>query len=496
MMTFSLSASSLLIPNSTLLILRIYSLAETLNMESLESKLSNLPPALRPVYTTPEINQPILLYEGSLEITQNEQTIQGEGRICFEWFPRAGIRFQFNSDHASDFFVSLDPAKLTLVDASATTDISLTNYSVGQTLSASGWIEKQLEIGSDQNLAYVLCHIVNFHDCLGSQCAAFKSESSWTALQRHVLGAERWQLTLDQLETTAKHVKQLDAQGGFAITHVAKLERSDSQKFAGKDAVEFLNLCGNFFSFARGFRVPIMLLAGYDKNQAKSWKYWAPRSCQSWCPTVSWLPKHRHSALSEVFPGFFQLWREWSDLANIVLNEYLESNAGGRFAEHSILLAQIALEMIAWTLLVEKESVISKEGFDKLPASDKLRLLLSKLGIPREIPPSCYDCQPPYSQRDASSLLPNLFQLAKDSQLKWVDGPHALTELRNGIAHPKKLQRVLGANHEARCEARRLGLWYLELVLLALMNYQGCYANRLIIPRHEGTNDRVPWSDQ
>ncbi|NJK30432.1 MAG: hypothetical protein HC790_06060 [Acaryochloridaceae cyanobacterium CSU_3_4] len=200
--------------------------------------------------------------------------------------------------------------------------------------------------------------------------------------------------------------------------------------------------------------------------------------------------------MSEAFPGFLQLWREWSDLANIVLNGYLESNADGRFTEHSIVLTQVALEMIAWTLLVEKESVISKDGFDKLPASDKLRLLLSKLGIPIEIPPNCYDCQPPYSQRDASSLLPNLSQVAKSSQYNWVDGPHALTELRNGIVHPKKLQKVLATNHEARFEARWLGLWYLELVLLALMNYQGCYANRLIFPRHEGTYDKVPWNHQ
>ncbi|NJN38396.1 MAG: hypothetical protein HC790_06065 [Acaryochloridaceae cyanobacterium CSU_3_4] len=193
-------------------------------MESLESNPSNLPPALRPIYTTPEINQPILLYKGSLEITQSEQTIQGQGSVRFEWFPRAGIRFQFNSDHPIGSSVNLDPAKLKLVDASATTDIGLTNLGIGEIISASGWIERQLGIGSDQNLAYVLCHIVNFHNCFGNQRAALCSESSWTLLERHVLEAEGWQLTLDQLETTADHIKQLNDQGGFAITHIAKLE--------------------------------------------------------------------------------------------------------------------------------------------------------------------------------------------------------------------------------------------------------------------------------
>ncbi|NJK30431.1 MAG: hypothetical protein HC940_09920 [Acaryochloris sp. SU_5_25] len=125
----------------------------------------------------------------------------------------------------------------------------MTNLGIGEIISASGWIERQLGIGSDQNLAYVLCHIVNFHNCFGNQRAALCSESSWTLLERHVLEAEGWQLTLDQLETTADHIKQLNDQGGFAITHIAKLERSDSKLFSGREAVEFFGSLLSFFLF-------------------------------------------------------------------------------------------------------------------------------------------------------------------------------------------------------------------------------------------------------
>ena len=138
------------------------------------------------------------------------------------------------------------------------------------------------------------------------------------------------------------------------------------------------------------------------------------------------------------------------------------------------------MELIAWVLIVEKDKNLSEIGFDKnLPASDKLRILFSKLGIPMEIPSS-------------SNLLSDLREMASQNDCNWMDAPHAFTEMRNGIVHPKtkKRNKIYHAPGYAKLGTAFLGLWYLELVLLAMFKYQGCYANRL-----ENQNlEVVPWS--
>lgn len=68
--------------------------------------MNSLPPALLPVYTTEQPNQPILLYEGSLEITQeiNQHPIhiEGHGKVEYVWFPYPCIKFQFSNQSFID----------------------------------------------------------------------------------------------------------------------------------------------------------------------------------------------------------------------------------------------------------------------------------------------------------------------------------------------------------------------------------------------------------
>jgi hypothetical protein len=117
---------------------------------------------------------------------------------------------------------------------------------------------------------------------------------------------------------------------------------------------------------------------------------------------------------------------------------------------------------------------------DKLPASDKLRLVLVWAGIP----------------------LDELF-LTKDNLVgeskpwsKWVTGADVTTDLRNWIVHSTpsnraKLEQIPSSN---RYYASHLSLWHLELVLLKVFGYQGQYSKRIragFAPRFQ--YDVLPW---
>ena len=115
------------------------------------------------------------------------------------------------------------------------------------------------------------------------------------------------------------------------------------------------------------------------------------------------------------------------------------------------------------------------DGFKNknLWASDKFRLLFSSLNIPLDIP----------------SETPEL--LACKSKMNWLDAPHALTEIRNSLIHPEHKKRDQFST--AYYEAWNLGLWFLEMGILAICGYSGTYGNRLK-RRHIGQIENVPWA--
>lgn len=71
-------------------------------------------------------------------------------------------------------------------------------------------------------------------------------------------------------------------------------------------------------------------------------------------------------------------------------------------------------------------------------------------------------------------------------------GPIALSSARNAIVHPNwRTDRK--AAEEAVMEARVLALWYLELSLLAWLNYTGEHQWRLRRDQVTGEVEPVPW---
>jgi len=64
----------------------------------------------------------------------------------------------------------------------------------------------------------------------------------------------------------------------------------------------------------------------------------------------------------------------------------------------------------------------------------------------------------------------------------WSDGSEAIAAIRNAHVHssPKNRERLSRTGKEAEYQAWMLSLYYLELILLYLFEYQGEFSNRLI----------------
>jgi len=453
---------------------------------------SNLPPALRPVYLFREANELIPLYKGELEIEQNKRVIQGHGDVYLKWFPYPQVEFKLFSSNLSSSFDSAETfLKMRGIEGLFRVFISRfnqnsrfneTSNSTENSIQVCGQLREPIVIGSGNDLAHIKFHLTNFHQFIGSSRSVFISEDSGkTTIERLVFEAQGWRVTIDQLETLSKILESLSSQGGYAITHVGKLEKSNQAVFAIDEAREFLEAFSYFLSFIRGFRVSPTLMVGYDASERQLWEEWSLSNSDPWKAVYSWACGLKGTSLVNAFPGFLKWWQDWGESAKLAIFWYLQSNRNAGGVEGSIILTQAALELLAWVHLVEKGS-ISEKAFEEKPLkyiSQKINRLLEECGIPKDIP----------------SEYANLANFESELDNSANNGPYAFVEIRNSITHskPENRQKFIDTPTSAREEAYSLGLWYLELILLRLFNYNEFYSNRIPKHRYQGDVETVPW---
>ena len=445
--------------------------------------------ALEPIYTTNKINQNVILYTGEIEIKTgiNNQSLEiiGSGKVIYKWFPSPKLQFEFTSQSSSAplLMVALygedpQPAFISLTNIGVfDAEITVNSLNLNSQLSITGMISKPIIQGNGQSLSHVLFHVTNFHNIIGRPTATLEKNGRRYLIERILFEAEGWKITLDQLETTSEIVQSLNAQGGFGITHVGKLERSDGQVFTEKEALVFLQIFTDFLSFTRRFYLCLGLSIGYDKSGNKIWEHWQNSSGSSWKSIASWCPKQEAKMLSDVFPGFVKWWQNWAKSAKQSLYWYLQASYDP-LAEQAIVNVQIAIEILTYVHFVELLNM-SKTEYGKNKSIGNTRKLFSTFGIPQTIP-------------KIGILLTEIRQFATEND--WEDGVKTLNKMRNSITHPETTKRELfyNASSMTKIGASYLSLWYLELTFLAMFGYDKLYSNRLI----ESNLNAVPWRDQ
>ena len=127
----------------------------------------------------------------------------------------------------------------------------------------------------------------------------------------------------------------------------------------------------------------------------------------------------------------------------------------------TLTLAQTALETLAWAVLGVRNMQLSRSAFDKLPAAERIRMLLNWAGFPTEVPG-------------------NLSRLAAGAQSleDHKDGPQAMVWTRNQIVHPARSSDRRSMMREISLESNYLALRYLELTLLRLFNHHLMHEGR------------------
>ena len=272
------------------------------------------------------------------------------------------------------------------------------------------------------------------------------------------------------------NLKLLKQEGGYAVTHTGSIQRFDRETFCVKDAENILRGLRAFLSFARGSACGLTLVKAIAQDDREMILEWGTSYVEPWRARSAWLPLiDGGDSLSQLFPGFWNLYSnpDWRDTISTVIDWYLNSNNGPFHV--GITLAQAALESVCY-------KIVGKE----LTAEVSLRESLEQIGIDKKIPTSC-----PHLKKFSEQKVQGR---KNEHGNRYIgDGPEAIIQIRNDLIHAKKKYDALSA--EAQMDALRLGLWYIELILLRKFEYRGRYVNRLRVAG-EKPFENVPWASE
>jgi hypothetical protein len=401
--------------------------------------------------------------------------------------PRLVIKSVFSGVSDFPFF---EPATIDLLDRNVNTDVL--NVNAHPTSPATVELlsvvsNGHIEITKATNLSNIVFHLMNFYSFMGPKIRHMvdtlpqKDPRDSVIGNRVMLFADGWKITIDSTPFTDSNVELLGKLGGYAITHVGKVEREDASSFLLDDGKELITHLMYFLSFARGSWVSPILSIGNDANGTEVWEEWGIRKTGPWSKARSCFDKLHVEMLPPLYTGFCSQVSDptWATQLPRAVYWYVESNAHPGGTDGALILSQVALESLSWNFLVNDKKNLTPKRFDHLSAAERFRLLISQCGIPLEVPGS----------------LVNLSSIAKANTR--LDGANAIARIRNNLVHPllvNPLKEGVPPDTTQICETLTLALWYIELVILRLCGFSGSYSSRVSDSHWDGDAEPVPWA--
>jgi hypothetical protein len=438
------------------------------------------PPAVEPFYSCVRRNQPIVLFRGRVDLVETARTERHRGGIVLDWLPSPTLRTWVRgaaSELATDALmgtadVAITPrtprrsvprqAKTTrggprTAATSFQTGSHLLNYECGDGAAA---------------LSHGLLHVANFPRLHGRPVAWPDGSLDPGRL---LFEGGGWTITLDPVQHVAGLEDDLKKDGGFALTHTAKVERTSGATFTSAELQDVTDAFTFFCWLCMEARCGPMLPVGFNEQGQALWARWNPTRTESFPAARTWLDTLHASEAETLFPTFMARFGDpyWRQVLTHAI-AYLVEAGRPDTVERAIIMAQVLLEAVSYSWLVEERKLRTHDSFEDRTAAENIRAMLLDMKVPVPIPK-------------------NLPALATTKSKKGtpVDGPQALVLKRNEIIHRRR--PAPSSTYDPLIDAWRLGAWYSELAVLRLCGFNGQYRSRLSENVWTGVVEPVPW---
>lgn len=449
--------------------------------QAFSEKLKKLPEIIESPIRMSAPNSSIKIFEGDFIIQHKEIEVTVTGSVYFEFLPQLRASFSGKPKIVPNSFLSqivqFDPFEIFVESFKIGTGY-ITDTNIGtshQEPFIEGICDGSVFMGdSTIPVENVIFSIPNLRNFLGNPVKKQKGPTSISSLSNRIeLENESIKFILDKSPEYKELDKSLRKKGGYVLQYSGEL-RSKKGPMLFKDIEDSFHCLNTFLNFINGRRTSALFRCGFVGEQLK-WSDYSSYPVNSYKYVHSWpttLPD-----LSNMWRRFSALWKNKNDkdFLTSAIHWYVEVNNNAGYIEGSIIMAQTALELIYNWWIVEDKKLIIGEDSKKLSASNKIRLLLSQLNIVSSNPES----------------FNSLEELVGKNNVD--DAPEAMVFIRNAIVHSNKNKRtrLLTIASDAKNEALQLSIWYIEMALLRILEFDGKYADRIT----KKTN-YVPWSNE
>jgi|AntRauTorckE5430_2_1112549.scaffolds.fasta_scaffold09649_2 hypothetical protein len=423
-------------------------------------------------------NENILIHKGKFIIKNDVKSIVIDGTISFKWFPSTGVYFEgltTEEPYIINDFGELGYLQL-YIEELFFGECFISTYNLNKSndnqLLISGVLTSKSILGDNSiSVERVKFSIPNMKLFFGKYLKT-KNELSSNKL---TFKADRYTIVIDKTTNAAENFKKLKKIGGYYNTYAGILTKKDGT-ITLEEVQDILYCFNNFISILNGRRVSTLFLKG-EKNGNEIWTDFTIYSVESYKDVENWTYSHPEVNYTILFNRFYDLWKNGDDrnFLEALTGWYLEVNNGFLNIEASIVKGQIALELLYNWLLVEKNELQQ----EKL-AVGKIRALLTHLKVDSSAPTNFKSLQ----------------EYIKDNR-DITDAPDSIVRIRNAIVHSqlKKRQKISALATNVKLEALHLTIWYIELAIMFILEYDGLYINRCkAVGWANDMKELVPWS--
>ncbi len=442
--------------------------------------------AIQPVYPLDIDVSPILLHAGPLSAMLRgkcfEQRFDGEGAILFRLAPEPCVPWKVvaapsnlptavENEIVEDLIVP-DFSELSFPDQLVSNVIPEIPRAGVDYVEFGGGLSRTC-IGDPDLLSELRFNLVGFPLRVGAKRILYP-DGSWRP-GRVELGARDWMIEIDAWIDLEKMPYCAPGAVPYKYMRVCRIRKADCSLFSAKQKeLENLRIAlSSFLSFISGGLVGLALPVGLDKSGVPKYVEWSSTHFDSICRFRSWYSERYPEFLAPLFSQFIQRLEEplWGSSLLEVIRQYVAAVGLEKDFAVGLLTACAALESLSWAILVQETESISGEEYGALKAAERLEGLLEWAGIPEQVPRS-------------------LGELVSLAERKKMNGPWIIFWLRNRIAHADKKSEL---DADEVCQAWRVSVWYLELLLLRLLGFNSRYRCRITSTRDAIAQDEVPW---
>jgi hypothetical protein len=188
---------------------------------------------------------------------------------------------------------------------------------------------------------------------------------------RWTLTSDRYQIFFDQLPDYKERHEQLKSQGGYHLLYACRLEVLKGN-FTLADQQKLFSCLNTFLSFINARKTSALLIKGIHQDEViyeditnyivDPYKY-----------VETWAPNYSVFNPQSAWEKFSVLWsnENHKHFLQSAVHWYVQANAQSGYIEGSIVLAQVALELIYNWFIIEEKKLISGDDAKNISASNK-----------------------------------------------------------------------------------------------------------------------------